>query len=129
MVQLLPDSSWEFGDTFHRRLRELCFLDACNERGIFSETIARITDHSRPHDCIWKRVIPKAPSYFFLRLRQKKASANEHDSQVEEEVMQSDVMDAEGSLHQKPRITEDTESIDLRWFDNTKSNRVKNVIR
>ena len=40
--------------------------------------------------------------------------------------------DAEGSLHQKPRevcITEDTESIDLRWFDNTKSNRVKNGTR
>ena len=44
----------------------------------------------------------------------------------------SDVMDAEGSLHQKPCevcITEDTESIDLRWFDNTKSNRVKHGTR
>ena len=36
---------------------------------------------------------------------------------------------AEGALHQKPRevcITEDTESIDLGWFENTKWNHVKN---
>ena len=39
----------------------------------------------------------------FRRLRQKKATANEHDSQVEEETTESDVMDADGSLHQKPR--------------------------
>ena len=41
-------------------------------------------------------------------------------------------MDADGSLHQKPRevcITEDTESIDLGWFDDTKLNRVKNGTR
>ena len=41
-------------------------------------------------------------------------------------------MDVEESLHQKPRevcITEDTESIDLEWFENTKLNRVKNGIR
>ena len=41
----------------------------------------------------------------------KKATANAHDSQGEEEVMESDVMDAEGSLYQKPRevcITEET---------------------
>ena len=44
-------------------------------------------------------------------------------------MMQNDVMDAEGSLHQKPRevcITEDTESIASGWFENTKLNRVKN---
>ena len=63
--------------------------------------------------------------------------------------MESDVMDAEGSLHQKPRdvcaieevmndegslhqksnevcITDDAESIDLGWFENSKLNRVKN---
>ena len=41
-------------------------------------------------------------------------------------------MDVEESLHQKPHevcITEDTESIDLEWFENTKLNRVKNGIR
>ena len=41
-------------------------------------------------------------------------------------------MDAEGSLHQKPReacVAEDTESIDLGWFENTKLNRVKNGTR
>ena len=58
--------------------------------------------------------------------------------------MESDGMDAEGSLHQKPRdvggtedvmdgeevcITEDAESIDLGWFENTKLNRVKNGTR
>ena len=45
---------------------------------------------------------------------------------------ESDVMDAEGSLYQKQRevcITEDTESIDLEWFENTKLNRVKNGTR
>ena len=60
-------------------------------------------------------------------MRQKKAIANEHDSQVEEERMENDVMDAEGSLHQKPWdvcTTEDSESIDLWWFENTKLNRV-----
>ena len=66
--------------------------------------------------------------------------------------MESDVVDAEGSLHQKPRdvcaieevmndegslhqksnelcITEDAESIDLGWSENTKSDRVKNGTR
>ena len=67
-------------------------------------------------------------------------------------MMESDVMDAEGSLHQKPRdvcaieevmndesslhqktneacIMEDAESIDLLWFENTKLNRVKSGTR
>ena len=41
-------------------------------------------------------------------------------------------MDAQSSLHQKPReacITEDIESVDLGWFENTKLNRVKNGTR
>ena len=68
----------------------------------------------------------------FRRLRQKRDTANEQDSQVQEEVMENvvmaaecflhqkprecDVMDVEESLHQKPRevcISEDTECIDL----------------
>ena len=39
----------------------------------------------------------------FRRLRQTRATVNEQESQVEEETMESDVMDAEGSLHKKPR--------------------------
>ena len=64
----------------------------------------------------------------FRRLRQEKATTNEQDSQVEEEMLENDVMDAEGPLHQKPRevcLTEDAESIYLGWIENTKLNRVK----
>ena len=46
--------------------------------------------------------------------------------------IQSDVIHVEDSLLQKPRevcITEDTESFDLGWFENTKLNRVKNDTR
>ena len=48
------------------------------------------------------------------------------------DVLENDVLDAEGSLHQKPRevcITEDTKSIDFLWFENTKLNRLKNGTR
>ena len=47
-------------------------------------------------------------------------------------MLENVVMDAEGSLHQKPRdacIAEDTATIDLGWFENTKLNRVKNGTR
>ena len=47
----------------------------------------------------------------FRRLRQKRATANEQESQIEEETMEIDVMDAEGSLHQKPRDVCDTEEV------------------
>ena len=50
------------------------------------------------------------------------------ESSLHQKPNESDVMDAEGPLYQKPRevcITEDTESIDLGWFENTKLNRVK----
>ena len=43
-----------------------------------------------------------------------------------------DVMDDEGSLHQRPCevcITVDVESIDLKWFENTKPSRMKNGTR
>ena len=39
----------------------------------------------------------------FRRWRQKRTTAGEQDSQVEEEVLENVVMDAKGSLHQKPR--------------------------
>ena len=72
----------------------------------------------------------------FRRLRQKRATASEQDSQVEggemeivvmdaesslhQKPQEDDVMDVEESLHQKPRdacMAEDTASIDLRWFE------------
>ena len=52
----------------------------------------------------------------YRRLRQRKATANEFNTREEEETLENDVMDAEGSLHQEPReacITEDTKSIDF----------------
>ena len=68
----------------------------------------------------------------FRRLRQKRTNASEQDSQVEEGVMENVVIDVEESLHQKPRdacIAEDTATIDLGLFENTKLNRVKNGTR
>ena len=44
---------------------------------------------------------------------------------VEEGTLENDVMDD----HAKFAITEDTESVDLKWFQNTKLNRVKNGTR
>ena len=58
-----------------------------------------------------------------------KSDVTDTEGSLHQKPRESDVMDAEGSLHQKPRevcITEDTESIDLVWFENTKLNRVKN---
>ena len=54
----------------------------------------------------------------FQRLHRtfRRLPANEQDSQIEEELMESDVMDAEGSLHQKTNEVcnmEDAESIGL----------------
>ena len=58
------------------------------------------------------------------------------DPRVEEETVENDVMDVEVSLHHEPRevcitvcITEDTESIDLAWFEDKKLNRVVNGTR
>ena len=44
-------------------------------------------------------------------MRQRRAAADEQESQIEEETVESDVMDAEGSLHQKPRDVCDTEDV------------------
>ena len=77
------------------------------------------------------RVISKTPLHFstFASVR---ATANEQESQIEDETMESDVMDAEGSLHQKPRdeVMNDEGSLrqkinevcvmnPLAWFENT----------
>ena len=77
------------------------------------------------------------------RLRQRRTIASEQNSQVEEEVMENGVMDAANSLHHKTQedvmdleeslhqkswdacIVEDTASIELVCFENTKLNRVK----
>ena len=47
----------------------------------------------------------------FRRLRQERATPNEHDFQLEEERMESDVMDDEVSLHQEPRDVCGTEDV------------------
>ena len=53
------------------------------------------------------------------------ASANERESRVEEETMESDVMEHEGSLHQKPRdVCATEEAMDDESSLNQKSNEV-----
>ena len=47
----------------------------------------------------------------FRCLRQKRTTANEQESQIEEELMENDVMDAKCSLHQKPRDVCDAEAV------------------
>ena len=44
----------------------------------------------------WIRAPGSRTNHTFRRLRQKKATANKHDFQVEEERMESGVMDAKG---------------------------------
>ena len=75
-----------------------------------------------------KKVFVKGSIVLFRRFRQKEATETEHNSQVQKGPMESDATDADGTLHRKPRevcITEDIESIDLEWFENTKRNRAK----
>ena len=129
----------------HRRLRDLLFFST----NVMSEAFSA---KRLPGSRTGRELMISSGKGSFQRLhrplrclREKTATANEQDSQVEEEMMENVVMDAEGSLHQKSResdlmddedslhqkprevcITEDTESIDLGWFDNTKLNRVKN---
>ena len=46
-------------------------------------------------------------------------------------MMENDVMDAEGSLHQKTNevsVTEDAESNDSGWFENTQLKSVRKVL-
>ena len=120
MVPLLPDSSWEFDDTFvpSEAAGPLVFptnvmSDAFSAKGFpGSRTIRDLMITSGRGACqrLHRTLRP---------LRQKKVTVNEHDSQAEEEMTESDVMDAECSLHQKARkacISEDTDSIDLGWF-------------
>ena len=130
MVPLLPDSSWEFHDSFvpSETPGPLIFSanvtnEACSVKRLPGSRTIRdvmITSGRGSFQRLHRA---------FRRFREKQAAANEHNSQVEEERMENDVMAAAGSLHQKPRevcITEDTASIDLGWFENTKLNRVKN---
>ena len=149
MVPLLPDSSWEFHDSF--------LPSGTAGPLVFSTNVTNEAFSVKPLQgsrTIRDLVISFGKGSFqrlhrtFRRLRQKRTTASEHDSQVEKEVMEnvfdgcgrllhwrpreSDVMDVEESLHQKPRdacIAEDTATIDLGCFENTKLNRVKNGTR
>ena len=67
-----------------------------------------------------------------LHQKPRESDVRDAEGSLRQKPRESNVMDAEGSLHQKPRevcITEDNESIDLGWFENTKLNRVKNGTR
>ena len=70
MVPLLLDSSWEFDDTLvpSEAAGPLDFSENVTRRAFSMKRLpgsrARITDNSRPHDYVWKRVFAKAPSYF-----------------------------------------------------------------
>ena len=129
MAPLLSESFWEFPDSFAssetvepwftRRMTNETFS---MKRSPGSRTIRdlMITSGRRSFQRLHRT---------FRRLRQKRAASNEQESHMEGEKMESDMMDAKGSLHQKSNdvcITEDAESIDFGWFENTKLNRVKN---
>ena len=129
MVPLLPDSPLEFHDSFvpSETAGPLVFSTKVMSEAF---SVKRLPGSRTIRDLM----ITSGRGSFqrlhrtFRRLRQKKATANEQDCQVEEEMMENDVMDAEGSLREKPRevcITKDTESIDLGWFENTKLKHVR----
>ena len=133
MVPLLPDSSWEFHDSFvpSETAGPLVFAANLTNEAL---SVKRLQGPRTIRDLM----ISSGEGSFqrhhrtFRRLRQKRTPASEQDSQVEEEVMENDVMNAESSLHQKPRecdvidveeslhqkprnacIAEDTATIDL----------------
>ena len=152
MVPMLPESFWEFHDSFvpSETAGPLVFwTNVTNEtysvkRLPGSRTIRGLAIMSGRRS--FQRLHRTS-----RRLRQKRRAADEQESQIEEEMMESDLMDAEGSLHQRPRdvcdteavmndegslhqtnevcTVEDAEPIDLGWFENTKLNRVKNGTR
>ena len=133
MVPLLPESSWELHDSFvpSETAGPPVFSANVTNEAFY---VKRLQGSRTTRDVM----ISSGKGSFqrlrrtFRRLRQKRTTASEQDSQVEEEVMENDAMDAESSLHQKPRdasITENTASIDFGWFENTKLNRVKNGTR
>ena len=66
MVPLLPDSSWEFHDSFvpSETPGPLVFSTSVTNEAFSVKTNTRITNHTGCHDHVWKRVIAKAPSYF-----------------------------------------------------------------
>ena len=103
MVPLLPDSSWEFDDTVVPSEAGPLVFSANVTREEFS--VKRMPGSRTIRDLM----ITSGKGSFqklhrtFARLRRKKAMESEHDSQVEDGPVESDVMNAEGSLHQKPR--------------------------
>ena len=66
MVPLLPDSSWEFDDTFlpSQAAGPLVFSTNVTREAFSVKTAAGITDNLRAQDYVWNRALSKAPSYF-----------------------------------------------------------------
>ena len=73
LLPLLPDSSWEFDDTFasSEAAGPLVFSTNVTREAFSVKRLPGVTDHSRPHDYVWIRVISKAPSYFSTFLVRK----------------------------------------------------------
>ena len=97
MVPLLPDSSLKFDDTFvpSEAAGPLVFLD--NRNASEACSVKRLPGSRTIRDLMitsGKRVFCQRPHRTFRRLRQKKVAESEQDSQVEEEPMDGDVMDA-----------------------------------
>ena len=67
------------------------FFDKCDECDIFREAVARITNHTGSHDHVGKGVISKTPSDFST-FASEKGTANEQESQIEEELVENDVL-------------------------------------
>ena len=134
MVPLLPESFWEFHDSFipsetagplaistnvtnetfpvkrSPRPRTIRDLTITSERGSLQRDSIALVDVRVRKEPLW---VSKN-----LKLRKK--------------MMESDVMNDKGSLHQKTNevcIMEDAESIVLGWFENTKLSRVNNGSR
>ena len=134
-VPLLPDSSGEFHDSFvpSETAGPLVLSTNVMSEAFSVKRLPGSRDHKGSHDYVWKRVFSRGSNVLFDGLRQKKATANEHHPPSGgKRRWENGVMDEEKSLHQKAReicITEDTESINLEWFDKKKLNRTKNGAR
>ena len=104
MVPLLPDSTWECHDLFvpSEFAGPLVFSTYLMNQTF---SVKRLPGSRTIRDLM----IASGRGSFqrlhraFRRLRQTRATGNEHDFLKREEKMESDLMDAEGSLHQKPR--------------------------
>ena len=98
MVPLSPDSSWEFHDSFVASETAGPLVFSTN---VMSEAFSvRQSPGSRTIRDLMISSVKRCSQRLhrtLRRLRQNKASSNEQDSRVEEEMMENDVMDGVGS--------------------------------